>query len=419
MKKERIVWIDQLKGFAFFTVILGHTAINETFKSWIYSFHMPLFLLITGFTLNMDKLYGTDLKSFFMKNTKRLILPYVWCQLLCILPRVIIAGLTSQQFNFKRLIFGIFCSNSRLAPMSSMPGYYVILLFFALLLLWALIKITNKNKTLIGAVLFILAAFCTALGDQAVIWHLNVVPTAALVIFIGKLLMEQYENNKDRLSGLKPWKYVIMCVILLAVGAVFWYMNKRISIHYNRYGKQYVFFLISMLSTSSALCLIFQKLKPLKILDYIGKNTLFYMLIHLPLINLLQTLLGELSERSYMNYVISVVIFFALVPVTKLAEKYAPFLLGRELRDYRLSSVIGTIGATAFAFAGIYYKFASKAVALTSPVMYIAAGVAFPVVCAVICLAAYKLCPVVFLCDKQTADRILVSIRSKLTRSKG
>lgn len=413
MKKERIAWIDQLKGFAFFTVILGHTAINKTFRSWIYSFHMPLFLLMTGFTLNIEKYYESDFRDFFVKNVKRMILPYVWCELICILPRIIDAHLTAQPLNFKRLLFGIFCSNSRIFPMPSMPGYYIILLFFSLLLLWALIKITNKNKAMIAVILSVLAAFGIALGDEAVIWHLNVIPTAALLIFIGRILMETYDNNKEKIASLSASKYFLVCVGLLLVGAAFWFINGRISIHYNRYARQYLFFLLSSLATNSALCLIFMKLKPLKIFDYVGKNTLFYMLMHLPLLVLLETLQGDLSSRVYMPYINSLVIYLLMIPLTVLAERFAPFLLGREQTEFRPSAQIGAVATTALAVSAIYFKLAQNVVSATNEYLYILLGVFFPVLCAVMYLAALRVFPVIYLCKKELADRSLAKTLSK------
>ena len=44
-EKKRIVWIDQLRGLAFYTVILGHMSIGKSLKNWLYSFHMPLFFI--------------------------------------------------------------------------------------------------------------------------------------------------------------------------------------------------------------------------------------------------------------------------------------------------------------------------------------------------------------------------------------
>lgn len=68
---NRIAWLDALKGFAIFTVVLGHCVTDclasNTFPKdkemlqivydFIYSFHMPLFFLISGYLFYLTKSY--------------------------------------------------------------------------------------------------------------------------------------------------------------------------------------------------------------------------------------------------------------------------------------------------------------------------------------------------------------------------
>lgn len=60
MKKDRILWIDVVKGLLILSVVLGH-CIQETLKvrglgfdenlwrNLIYSFHMPAFMAMSGY----------------------------------------------------------------------------------------------------------------------------------------------------------------------------------------------------------------------------------------------------------------------------------------------------------------------------------------------------------------------------------
>lgn len=49
-KNERIVWIDIAKGIAILLVVLGHNLNEENvLRMCVYSFHVPLFLIIGGF----------------------------------------------------------------------------------------------------------------------------------------------------------------------------------------------------------------------------------------------------------------------------------------------------------------------------------------------------------------------------------
>ena len=43
----RIAWLDQLRAIAMLLVVLGHCALPKDSVKYNYSFHMPLFFMIT------------------------------------------------------------------------------------------------------------------------------------------------------------------------------------------------------------------------------------------------------------------------------------------------------------------------------------------------------------------------------------
>ena len=55
---NRIIWIDISKGLGIILVVLGHTSLSKISQisyDWIYSFHMPLFYLLSGLCFNNHK----------------------------------------------------------------------------------------------------------------------------------------------------------------------------------------------------------------------------------------------------------------------------------------------------------------------------------------------------------------------------
>lgn len=75
---ERIQWIDMAKGIGILLMVLGHTGISAIFHNWIYSFHMPLFIIISGVFFNTKKSHNEILKS----RVKTLLLPYFFFMIL-------------------------------------------------------------------------------------------------------------------------------------------------------------------------------------------------------------------------------------------------------------------------------------------------------------------------------------------------
>lgn len=71
----RIQWVDLAKGIAILLVIIGHTeGIPHVIRGIIYSFHMPLFFILSGCTSNCSDT-KERLLSRLKKTAKGLILP--------------------------------------------------------------------------------------------------------------------------------------------------------------------------------------------------------------------------------------------------------------------------------------------------------------------------------------------------------
>jgi fucose 4-O-acetylase-like acetyltransferase len=82
---KRITYIDQLKGLAIFFVAIGHFIQYNTFESKsgtlfsvIYSFHMPLFMFISGYVAfkTIRIIIFENYFGFILKRIKSLLIPF-------------------------------------------------------------------------------------------------------------------------------------------------------------------------------------------------------------------------------------------------------------------------------------------------------------------------------------------------------
>src|SRR5687767_3873922 len=87
---SRESWIDTAKGWGILLVVLGHalrglqnaqllptSGWSHALDAWIYSFHMPLFFLLSGFF--MEKAVHKPLDRALKDRAKTLLWPYlVW-----------------------------------------------------------------------------------------------------------------------------------------------------------------------------------------------------------------------------------------------------------------------------------------------------------------------------------------------------
>ena len=78
MKKQRIEYFDAAKGIAIIAVIVGHMGLiargMTLTERFIFSFHMPIFFLISGYFLSSRM----TLWEFAKKRFKQLIFPYIF-----------------------------------------------------------------------------------------------------------------------------------------------------------------------------------------------------------------------------------------------------------------------------------------------------------------------------------------------------
>ena len=115
MVKERNLYIDVLKAVTILLVVIGHCIqygagrdfliyggffYNEAYI-FIYSFHMPLFMLISGY-LFFQSSKTKDCKSLLFAKVKQLIVPlFSWSFITLIVEIIkIIAGVSHHQFSF-------------------------------------------------------------------------------------------------------------------------------------------------------------------------------------------------------------------------------------------------------------------------------------------------------------------------------
>ena len=69
--------IDSVKGFLILCVIIGHVLLGSleqnVFRYVIYSFHMPLFMFVSGYLIDVEKLSHMTMRDLFFKYWNRMI----------------------------------------------------------------------------------------------------------------------------------------------------------------------------------------------------------------------------------------------------------------------------------------------------------------------------------------------------------
>ena len=147
----RIEWIDILKGIAIILVVMGHMTYEPgciALRNGIYSFHIPLFMLLAGFTAALSMGRSASVGNFIYKRFIGIFVPYlVWSFMIS--PFASLA--TYQAYSFHD------CLNSFLTANVScwfLPCLLMLQLLFALYTV-----VAARMKSPVGRCCFILLLF--------------------------------------------------------------------------------------------------------------------------------------------------------------------------------------------------------------------------------------------------------------------
>lgn len=176
--KTKIIWIDFIRIFAMLLVVFGHalyTSGHTNFGSYefpnstelysipykifiiavsfIYSFHMPLFMAISGacFALSSGR-KPIPVRTLIRNKTKRLLIPFFWTSLCLSIPIRILLGYYEDTGNNPIYIF----AHHFIFPFQ-IHTWFLLSLFLIFPLFILLRPLHNKNKYIFWTLLIILS----------------------------------------------------------------------------------------------------------------------------------------------------------------------------------------------------------------------------------------------------------------------
>ena len=218
--KERIHYIDIAKGIAMILVILGHTKklVSPTIVWWLYTFHMPLFFILSGMVFNPDKY--KSFKEMFKSKFKSLIIPYISLCLIAWFWTMIVKQPTDflSEKTMKKFI-GIFLGERGSTYYFSM--WFMTALFLSEVLLYSLTKLL-KNKKLFFSIGFALSSVlgCVIIKNinSGFYWSADLVPISISFIIVGYFL-RTYKEKLDfsRYKNIIYQHYVVHLRLLFFV----------------------------------------------------------------------------------------------------------------------------------------------------------------------------------------------------------
>ena len=163
-EKKRIEWLAVLQGFSMLLVVIGHvtltnkindptTPIATEIQRVIYTFHMPLFVFISGWLfyytcIRKKKSY----RDMLMSKAKRLLAPFFLFTIVTMVLKIAFPQFMHRAVDTKEIIDTFIWLRSN--PLKEM---WFIIVLFELMLLYPIYKLITKNATsaVVGLLCFV------------------------------------------------------------------------------------------------------------------------------------------------------------------------------------------------------------------------------------------------------------------------
>lgn len=288
MKEKRLDYIDMVKGIGIILVVLGHsTYVSENTLTWLASFHMPLFFIVSGILFAHKESYREPFGSYFKKRFCGMMIPYVWFSL------IYLAVDYYYLYAHPELITQEFINSAILQAVS----------FFGISVLWFLPAIFLGELCLyflvrtcprwLLAVVGVIAAWLPVIGKSWIEETVNMEEVLFLT-WLGNLLLallRVFPAVVFLLVGyggyhllqrmrLKPVWEILLGIFCMLLNAAVAFANGRVDMHYLVFN-QLLYYYIGACSAALGLILICRNCRPVWLLTFLGSNSLIVMLTHL------------------------------------------------------------------------------------------------------------------------------------------
>lgn len=344
---KRIAYIDLMKVYAIFFVILGHSPIWTGFANQIeHSFTMPVFFALYGMTYNIERHAAKGFLSvdFVKQKFIRLMIPaIIWA-----IGYSIISPFDDSPFHPSNLLQIAYFSQTSLRHAGSLTSIWFIPCMFLAVLLTELItcsiykmsKGTASTNKMIVITIFVLASitFILPRSSQGYPWCINIAPLATAMILIGYLARQTVDASSNWCAKHKlsiPLVFVLAFVLLCVVSWFNWHFitGNNVDMASAKFGNPILYMVgaIAGIVMTVALSKFTSPSQLHPAIAFAGANTYGIFLIHKPLIIALGTFLASNGYGNLFTAFLSALgILVVSAAITFVIDKIYPPLVGNK-----------------------------------------------------------------------------------------
>lgn len=269
-------YIDLIRGIGIILVVIGHAGSPAIVRKVIYSFHMPLFFILSGFLYNDTKWAQKGFAALVKNKAKAYVIPYFILAFINLLLNGILESRTMEIVDLlhstKMHLFWIFYSFGSISKMPNCtPLWFLPCIFICSIYVYWLMKITDgyKRWMICIAMLEVEIMLRTVTADQLP-WHIDTALVGTVLMHVG------LEFRKRSIVESKYISVKNMSMFFLA-GIVAIWLNEAVDMNARRYGNEILFFISAVSCSLIIMCCCYNIKHRWMAVEYIGKNTIIVM----------------------------------------------------------------------------------------------------------------------------------------------
>lgn len=315
----RIEYIDIAKGILIILVVVGHVTnaahyLTYGIKAVITTFHIPAFFVITGLLTDPGNIQCVSIKTFLFKKTSRLLVPYVFFEIIGGLWQMLLMG--SDAVSLIGIFKGILTIHCHVGA-----NWFLPTIFFAETGVYLLIRLCNKKiyplisaACLVGAFILSDITYLVACCRRILV---------AIAFILAGLSFKTIFKKKNLFA-------MIVAIIVTIATA---YFNGVVDLSVRQFGNPILYIIGSLAGTYGILCFS-QYLTGVfaRILSRIGKSSLVIMGTHQNVQVAFNVFFGSTYSLPLQIVVFVTILLYEIVTIA-VYERYIPFLVGAKYKS--------------------------------------------------------------------------------------
>lgn len=305
MKHERVEYLDVTKALLIMMMVLGHVYLSGPIRQFVYVFHMPAFLVVSGIQHRYSSSLSKPFFSFLRSRFFTLIIPFLFYEFIGVVYHIVCFGATQT-------VFGYIHNTLRQQWNNGAVGF-LIHLFGAELIVYAVLKCTqNTIMVCLIAAAFLLLGFIFPENRFLILQIIAIYSAFSLLGYC--IFYKQIDS-------------IIVFIAAIAITLAVSFCKLYIT---SCFGKLpfACLYLVGALAGSFA-CLFAAKHIHSKFLSWLGKNTIIILGTHNATLFPIRTFVFP-DTSGWIGLLVFSVIILLEIPIIIFMNRWLPFLNGKK-----------------------------------------------------------------------------------------